>query len=76
MNSLALTEVRDKLSDIIDEVTTTGSEYVVTRHGRPVAVILSFDEYDSLIETLNVLSDDDTMSAIAEGDADLASHTA
>lgn len=70
MNSLALTEVRDKLSDVVDEVAQTGGEYVITRHGRPVAVILGYDEYESLIETLNILSDSDTMDAIAEGDED------
>ena len=71
MTTSPLTEVRDNLSEIIDSVATTGEEWVVTRHGRPVAVILSYDEYESLIETVNVLSDDDTVSAIAEGLTDL-----
>ena len=48
-------------------------EYVITRHGRPVAVLLNFDEYDSLIETLNVLRDDDTVAAINEARPELSS---
>jgi len=65
-----LTEVRDRLSEFIDDVADTGSDLVVTRHGRPAAVLLGFDEYESLIETLNILSDADTMDALAEAELD------
>jgi antitoxin YefM len=71
MSSAPLTEVRERLSEIVDEVSTKGTEMTITRHGRPVAVILGADEYESLIETLNILSDPDTMSAIGEGLAEL-----
>ena len=69
----SLTDVRGKLSEVIDEIARTGGEVVITKHGRPVAVLLAHDEYESLIETVNVLSDDDTMAAIAESEADFAS---
>lgn len=69
--SVALTEVRDNIKAIIDEVVGTGTEYTITRHGRPVAVILSHEDYESLVETLNILSDDDAMDAIAEAEAEL-----
>lgn len=72
MTTAGLTETRDNLSEVVDEVTTTGEEFVITRHGRPVAVILSYEEYESLIESLNVLSDDATMEALAEAEADVA----
>lgn len=71
MSTIPFTALRDSLRDVIDEVEGTGSEYVVTRHGRPVAVVLSYDEYESLVETLNILSDDETMDAVSEGLADL-----
>lgn len=71
MSTSPVTEVRDNLSEIIESVVATGEEWVVTKHGRPVAVILSHDEYESLIETVNILSDSDTLDAIGEGLADL-----
>lgn len=70
MNTAPLTEVRDKLREIVDDVSTTGNEYVITRHGRNVAVILGYDEYEALVETLNILGDDDAMAAIAEAEAE------
>jgi antitoxin YefM len=69
--TLPLTEVRDRLSEIVEDVNGNGTEWTITRHGRPVAVILGADEYEALIETLNILSDDDTMDAIAEATADI-----
>ncbi|OLE25316.1 MAG: hypothetical protein AUG49_11110 [Catenulispora sp. 13_1_20CM_3_70_7] len=72
MNTVPYTEARDKFREILDEVATTGTEYVVTRHGRPVAVVLGYDDYESLIETLNILSDESAMTAIAEGEAEFS----
>jgi antitoxin YefM len=62
----SLTDTRDRLSEIVDSVATSGEAFTITKHGRPMAVILSYDEYESLIETLNVYSDADTMAAIEE----------
>jgi prevent-host-death family protein len=62
----ALTELRDRLGDVIDDVAATGAECVITKHGRPIAVIVGYDDYESMIETLNILSDRQTMSAIDE----------
>jgi prevent-host-death family protein len=70
VNTAPLTEVRDKLREVVDTVVETGTEFVITRHGKPVAVVLSHDEYESLVESLNILSDSDTMAAIAEGESD------
>jgi prevent-host-death family protein len=71
VNTAPLSEVRDKLREVVDTVVETGTEYVITRHGRPVAVVLSFDEYESLVESLNILSDDEAMAAIVEGEEEL-----
>ena len=62
----SLTDTRDRLREIVDSVATSGEAFTITKHGRPMAVILSYDEYESLIETLNVYSDADTMAAIEE----------
>jgi antitoxin YefM len=71
MTTAPLTEVRDNLSEIVERVAAAGEEWVITRHGKNVAVILGYDEYEALLETVNILSDDDTMEAIDEGLRDL-----
>ncbi len=72
MTTAPLTEARDRLSEIVDDVAAGAPAWVITKHGRPAAVIMSHDEYESLIETLNILSDSDTMAALAEAGEDLA----
>ena len=72
MTPTPLTQARNRLSEIVDEVASTGSEFVITRHGKPAAVVMGFEDYESLIETLNILSDSETMKALAEAEDDLA----
>ena len=67
-----LTEVRDKLSEIVEEVSSTGSDLVITKRGKPAAVMVGYDEYEALIETLNILSDEETMAALAEAEVDVS----
>ena len=68
----AFTEVRDNFSQIIDQV-ENGAEWIITRHGRPVAALIAIDDYENLLETLNILSDRAAVASIDEGLADLES---
>ena len=45
---------------------------VITKHGRPVAVLMNIEDLESLEETLDVMSDPELMAAIAEAEADIA----
>ncbi len=65
------TEARSKLSELLDEVNERHEHVVITRNGRPAAVVLSSDEYEALAETLEVLEDDETLEALRESAADV-----
>lgn len=71
MSTAKMTEVRDQFSDFLDAV-EAGEELTITRHGRPVAVVVAFDEYESMIETLNILSDANALAAIEDAESDIA----
>lgn len=72
MTTLPLAEVRANLSKLVDEAVRTHLRIEVTRQGRRAAVILSAEDYDSIMETLDVLSDPDLMKDLREGEADIA----
>lgn len=57
---------------MLDEIEAVHEHVVITRNGRPAAVVMSLAEYESLLETLEVFSDKDLMAAIAESEKDLA----
>jgi prevent-host-death family protein len=72
MTTLPLAEVRANLSKLVDEAQRTHERVEVTKNGRRAAVLMSADDYDSLMETLDILGDAETMAAIRESDADIA----
>lgn len=56
MRSIALSEAKDSLSSLVDEVEREHEIVRITRHGRGAAIIMSEDELESLYETLFWLS--------------------
>jgi prevent-host-death family protein len=69
MSTQPLRDVRDHLSEVIDRVEHHHERVVVTRNGRPAAVILSPDDLAQLQETIDVLSDPKALADIREADA-------
>lgn len=69
MSTQPLRDVRDHLSEVIDRVEHHHERVVVTRNGRPAAVILSPDDLAQLQETIDVLSDPNALADIREADA-------
>ena len=65
-------EFRSHLADLLDEVADRREHVTVTRHGRPAAVMIPVGECEALEETAEILSDDRTLAAIAQGLVDLA----
>jgi prevent-host-death family protein len=56
-----------KFSALVDAVNTSDEEVIVTKNGRPAAVIISPDEYVSIKETSRITSDEDLMAEIRQG---------
>lgn len=56
---------------MVDLVSEGEESVVVTRRGQPRAVLLGLDLYESMQETIEILSDPETVSAIEEGLADI-----
>jgi antitoxin YefM len=68
--TLPLSSVKARLSEIVDRVEDQQDRVVVTRNGRAVAVLMSHDDLESLEETLAILSDPKLMAQINEGRRD------
>ncbi len=72
MTTVTLTEAKARLTKLLTEVVELGEEIVITRSGRPTGVLLSFDDYEGLLETLEILADPDLSRAVKEGLEDIA----
>jgi prevent-host-death family protein len=52
VTTIPLTEAKAKLNELVDEAVRMHERVTITRHGRPAAVLVSVDEWESLQETL------------------------
>jgi antitoxin YefM len=64
--TLPLANVKSKFSEMVNRVEHTHDRIIVTRNGRPAAVLISPDELASLEDTLEMLSDPEAMAQLEE----------
>ena len=67
MKTLPLSEAKTKLSSLVEKVRQRDEEIVITRNGRPAAVLVSPDEFDSWKETVAIRADVALMREIKAG---------
>jgi len=64
--TMPISEVKTRFPELVSRVEEREDEIVVTRNGKPAAVLVNYDEYERLKETLDVLSDPVSMRQIAK----------
>lgn len=69
--TVPFTEARAALSDLLDLVEREQEHVVITRKGKPVAIVMSVDEWESWEETVDVLSDPEAMEALRLSEQDV-----
>jgi prevent-host-death family protein len=70
-STLPLSEIKKRLSEIVDGVESTHDRVVLTRNGRPAAVIISPDDLEALEETVEILSNPAAVRAIRRAEAEI-----
>jgi len=70
--TLPLSSVKSHLSQLVDRVAGQHDRVIVTRNGRPAAVLISNEDLDALEETLAIMSDPALMAQIRESERMLA----
>ncbi|TSC94291.1 MAG: Uncharacterized protein Athens101428_334 [Candidatus Berkelbacteria bacterium Athens1014_28] len=66
--TMTITEGRKELFKIAKEVQKPDTQYVFTIEGKPGVVLMSANEYDSLMETMEILSDPKIMEDIRKAE--------
>jgi prevent-host-death family protein len=69
--TVPFTEARAKLSELLDELESRHEHVIITRNGRPTAVLVPADEQEALEETLEILQDEDILEALRESEEDV-----
>jgi prevent-host-death family protein len=72
MKTMSLASAKAQFSALVEEMVTTHEQVTVTRNGKPAVVVLAVEDYESLLETIAILRDPETMLNLAESDAEIA----
>ena len=70
-NIIPVTTVKRDLMKLLKKVQKGGDALVITRDGKAAGILMSSDEYESLIETLEILSDKGLMRSLKRASDDL-----
>lgn len=73
--TVPLADARNRLSPLVASVESTHERVVITRNGRPAAVLVAVDDLEGLEDTLEILSEPHEVAAIREALADPARYT-
>jgi len=60
---MPISDLRRRTRDVIDAVLHEGEAVYITQHGRPVVVLVDYEQYEQLLEQLQDLSDQISLKA-------------
>jgi antitoxin YefM len=69
---MPLAEVKNRLSEVVEQLEREHGRVVITKHGHPAAVVISVEDLESLEETLDVMGSEALLADIREALAELA----
>jgi antitoxin YefM len=63
---MPIIKARDRLTSLPEELAEEPGAIAVTRRGEPVLAILPWDLYESIMETLEILGDEELTAALRQ----------
>ncbi|MCG2714647.1 MAG: type II toxin-antitoxin system Phd/YefM family antitoxin [Candidatus Omnitrophica bacterium] len=72
VKTITLKKLRPGLPEVIKGIDTKLERYIVMKRGRPVAIMLGPDDYESLLETIEILSDKEAVKRIIKAKKEIA----
>jgi len=72
VQTLPISKVKDRLSELVDAAAATHDQVTITKNGSPAAVLIGVDEWESIQETLFWLSQPGIRDSVSQAEADIA----
>ncbi|WP_067655880.1 type II toxin-antitoxin system Phd/YefM family antitoxin [Nocardia harenae] len=73
MEIIPITEAKARIAELADRVAREHDHFTITRNGRADVMLISVAEYESMQETLEILSDNDTLADLRQSQEDFDS---
>jgi prevent-host-death family protein len=67
LEAIAVTAAREKLLPLLDKVEEGAYRFIITRHNKPVAVVMSYEDYSRMTETLKFMENRAWSQRVGQG---------
>ena len=71
VKNISVRQLRQHLAEVLDDVSENLDRYVISKRGKPEAVLMCVDDYEGWLETLEIMSSKETMRDINTAKAEL-----
>ena len=71
MKSITASDAKKRLLELIRDADQSFERYCITRNGEPKAVLMSVDDYEGWLETLEILSSKEAVAEIRKARKEL-----
>ena len=68
---MSVSTAKAQLLEVLRRIEQQGGKVVITRNGTPKAVLLQYEDFEGLLETIDILSDSRTMAGVKRGLKDI-----
>lgn len=72
METIPITDAKARIAELADRVAREHDQFTITRNGRAEVMLISVAEYESMRETLDLLSDDEALADLRQSREDFA----
>ncbi|SBW25343.1 hypothetical protein FDG2_4501 [Candidatus Protofrankia californiensis] len=72
METIPITEAKARIAELAERVAKEHDHFTITRNGRADVMLISVAEYESMRETLDLLSDDEALADLRQSRDDFA----
>ena len=66
-----ITQAKNKLLDMVRAIHDSDNAIAITKNGVPEAVLISIEKFEGLLETIEILADDDARTQIKQSKEDV-----
>lgn len=71
MTTLTVTQAKSHFLELIRDADKRLERFVITKQGKPSAVVMNADEFDGWLETLEIMSDKRVLSELRQARSEL-----
>ncbi|GBO55339.1 hypothetical protein APA_3389 [Pseudanabaena sp. lw0831] len=73
LSNIPITEARHELTSLPEKLAQQGGTLAITRRGKPVLAVMTWQHYEAILETLEIYGDANLIANLRQGIAEVKS---